>query len=186
MAKSKTSGTATLDRSPSHLLHRALQRALDIYGSLAGEAALTQRQYAVLSAVAEHEGLTQADLVRSTGIDRSTLAELVARMRTKGLVERERSSKDGRANAVRLTADGKAALKAAEPGATAADKAILKLVPGGKRNDFLAGLRALAADGADHGKPPAAKALAKPKKDKKAKKARKRAKASHAAPAAAG
>ena len=146
MAKSKSSEPAALDHSPSHLLHRALQRALDIYGALAGEAAPTQRQYAVLSAVAAREGLTQADLVRSTGIDRSTLAELVARMRTKGLLERERSSQDGRANAVRLTQDGRAALDAAEPGARAADKAILKLIPGGKRGDFLEGLRALAVE----------------------------------------
>ena len=41
-----------LDRSPSHLLHRALQLALDIYAEETGPDAVTQRQYAVLGAVA--------------------------------------------------------------------------------------------------------------------------------------
>ena len=103
MAKTKLEPAGPLDRSPSHLLHRALQRALDIYAETAGPTAVTQRQYAVLSAVAAREGLTQADLVRSTGIDRSTLAELVARMLGKGLIARERSNEDGRANTVSLT-----------------------------------------------------------------------------------
>ncbi len=143
---------------------------------------LTQRQYAVLAAVAADEGLTQAELVRSTGIDRSTLAELVGRMRSKGLLERERSSKDGRANAVRLTEEGKSVLASAEPGAKAADKALLKLIPSSKRDGFLAALRALATE--PHGPRDTAEPKAKkPKKDKKAKRKAKKAKA-EAEPAA--
>ena len=41
MSKSKSGakgGIAALDQSPSHLLHRALQRALDIYAEEFGEA----------------------------------------------------------------------------------------------------------------------------------------------------
>src|SRR5215469_17566675 len=110
MAKSKPEPQGPLERSPSHLLHRALQRALDVYAETAGPTAVTQRQYAVLSAVAMREGLTQADLVRATGIDRSTLAELVARMLGKGLLARERSNEDGRANTVSLTDKGRTAL----------------------------------------------------------------------------
>src|SRR5665213_173367 len=138
MAKSKTKAGAkkaakksekievgrALERSPSHLLHRALQLALDIYAEETGPDAVTQRQYAVLAAVAAHEGLTQTDLVRSTGIDRSTLADLVARMLGKGLIARERSNEDGRANTVSLTDKGKLALQEAEPRAQAADDAI--------------------------------------------------------------
>ena len=45
-----------LDDSPSHLLHRVLQIALDIYGAELGEGALSQRQYAVLNAL--EEGVT--------------------------------------------------------------------------------------------------------------------------------
>jgi DNA-binding MarR family transcriptional regulator len=146
MAKSKSEPSGPLDRSPSHLLHRALQRALDIYAETSGPAAVTQRQYTVLAAVAAREGLTQAELVRATGIDRSTLAELVARMLGKGLIARERSSEDGRANTVSLTDKGRAALQEAEPRAAAADEAILKLVPKAKRVGFMAGLKALSSE----------------------------------------
>ena len=162
MAKSKSEASGPLDRSPSHLLHRALQRALDIYAETSGPTAVTQRQYTVLAAVAAKEGLTQAELVRATGIDRSTLAELVARMLGKGLIDRERSSEDGRANTVTLTDRGRAALEEAEPRAAAADEAILKLVPKAKRVGFMAGLRALSSE-------------RKPGEGKGAKKARKKA-----------
>jgi DNA-binding MarR family transcriptional regulator len=182
MAKQKPEPAGPLDRSPSHLLHRALQRALDIYAETAGPTAVTQRQYAVLAAVAAREGLTQADLVRSTGIDRSTLAELVARMLGKGLIARERSNEDGRANTVSLTDKGRTALDEAEPRAKAADEAILKLVPQGKRGGFLSALRALSAERPKPGEEKAAKGK-KGKKDKK-KKAKKAKKARKASPEA--
>jgi MarR family transcriptional regulator, temperature-dependent positive regulator of motility len=178
MAKDKSESAGPLDRSPSHLLHRALQRALDIYGAAAGPGAITQRQYAVLSAVQAQEGLTQTGLVKSTGIDRSTLADLVARMIAKGLIERERSSLDARANAVRLTESGRAALQEAAPKAAQADDEILRLLPAGKRDAFLSALKSVA-----EGKPRTAEAATdlekiqrKRKKDEKkaAKKARKK------------
>src|SRR5271154_2450692 len=114
-AARKVEAGKTLERSPSHLLHRALQLALDIYAEETGPDAVTQRQYAVLAAVAAHEGLTQTDLVRSTGIDRSTLADLVARMIGKNLLARQRSASDARANTVSLTAEGRSALDEAAP-----------------------------------------------------------------------
>ena len=43
MAKSASS-TSALERSPSHLLHRALQLALDIYTVETGPVSITQRQ----------------------------------------------------------------------------------------------------------------------------------------------
>ena len=135
MSKGKSGGrgASALDRSPSHLLHRALQRALDIYAEEFGAGGITQRQFAVLAAAAEHEGATQADLVRTTGIDRSTLADMATRMIAKGLLERERSALDARANAVNLTDAGRAELEAARPKMAAADARLLKLIGGGGR-----------------------------------------------------
>lgn len=172
MAKGKSGGkggVAALERSPSHLLHRALQLALDIYGEELGPGAITQRQYAVLAAAADHEGATQTDLVRITGIDRSTLADMAARMIVKGLLERERSTLDARANAVRLTAEGRAALEAARPKMAQADSRLLKLISGGGRRDTFVGLL---KDLVNSGEQPAAK----PESDKKRAKAAKPAK----------
>ena len=141
----KGAGAAeVLERSPSHLLHRAVQLALDAYAEAVGPGGPTQRQFAVLAAVAAREGVAQSELVRLTGIDRSTLAELVARMIGKGLLVRQRSSVDARANAVSLTEDGRAALAATLPAADAADARLLEHLGKGKRDGFVAALRQLA------------------------------------------
>ncbi|MFI4965931.1 MAG: MarR family winged helix-turn-helix transcriptional regulator [Caulobacterales bacterium] len=155
MAKTKSGakgGIAALEASPSHLLHRALQRALDIYAEAFGEGAITQRQFAVLAAADERAGATQADLVRITGIDRSTLADMARRMIGKGLLERQRSSVDARANAVRLTGAGQEVLAQARPRMAQADARLLKLISGGaRRAAFVRLLGELAQSGA---KPP--------------------------------
>jgi DNA-binding MarR family transcriptional regulator len=143
-SKAKRSGG--LGASPSHLIHRVLQLALDIYSEENGADSLTQRQFAVLEAVSHKSGLTQTDLVRATGIDRSTLADLVSRMTTKGLLDREKSVVDARAKAVRLSAAGQAALDAARPKVEAADKRIMALLPKGKRDGFLDLLSELAGE----------------------------------------
>lgn len=147
MAKSEATSVASLSRSPSHLLHRALQLALDVYGDATGPGAVTQRQFAVLAAVAENEGLTQTKLVRSTGIDRSTLADLVARMIEKGYLARERSKADARAKTVRLTDKGRAALVEATPRVAEADARILSHLAASRRDGFLNALEALAKAG---------------------------------------
>jgi DNA-binding MarR family transcriptional regulator len=191
MAKHKSgskAGVAALERSPSHLLHRALQRALDIYAEEFGAGAITQRQYAVLAAAAEREGATQADLVRITGIDRSTLADMAQRMIAKGLLERERSALDARANAVRLTAGGREALTLAQPRMAVADARLLKLVGGGgRRQAFLDLLQDLVRK-PDPAEPQAAKSAKPPKpakaKVKGVKKAKRKAEKLEKAPAA--
>ena len=58
---------------------------------------LTPRQLAVLVTVAQNEGLSQTGLVDRTGIDRSTLADIVRRMQRKGLLQRRRTKEDARA-----------------------------------------------------------------------------------------
>ena len=170
--------SGTLAESPSHLMHRALQLALDIYSEEAGDGGPTQRQFAVMEAVSVKEGLTQTELVRATGIDRSTLADLVARMTTKGLLSRERSTLDARAKAVRLSPEGQALLDAARPKVEAADKRIMGLLPKAKRDGFLDMLSeiAAAADAAPDVEKAEAKALKKAAKDaRKAEKAAEKA-----------
>ncbi|MFD1191113.1 MarR family winged helix-turn-helix transcriptional regulator [Phenylobacterium conjunctum] len=167
----KSGGLPALDKSPSHLLHRALQVALDLYAEEFGPGGLTQRQYAVLSAVATQDGLTQTDLVRITGIDRSTLADMAARMITKGLLERQRSASDARANAVSLTEAGRAALEDAQPKMAAVDARLLKLLSGGKR-DALTGLLRDLVKGGDEAAAPEAVKPPKPPKPEKVKKAK--------------
>jgi MarR family transcriptional regulator, temperature-dependent positive regulator of motility len=182
MAKKQKSPDGGLSHSATHLLHRVLQLALDFHAEATGPTGLTQRQYTVLAAAGAADGVSQSDLVRATGIDRSTLADLVARMIAKGLLERERSATDARANTVRLSDAGKAALAEGGKPAAHSDERLLELLPPKKRESFLKTLATLAAaaDGtpvkaakAPKEKPPKtkpAKAAGVKKKTKKAKK----------------
>lgn len=126
--------------SPGHLLHRAQQFAADRFSEATGGVEVTQRQFAVLCAVHAAEGLTQTQLVTATGIDRSTLAELVSRMATKGLLLREKAPGDARANSVRFTDAGRKLYETAIEGAKAADEAILGALPKNKRANFVESL----------------------------------------------
>ena len=171
-----------LNRSPSHLLHRVLQMALDLFVEEAGPGAVTQRQFAVLAAVAADEGPTQSRLVKATGIDRSTLADMVARMIDKGLLTRERSAKDARANSVGLTDLGRHTLSDMAPKVAAADSRLLAHLSAGKRDSFIKLLRDFirSSEETDESLPdPAAKPKKKsdkaPKAEKKKKKKKKAA-----------
>jgi DNA-binding MarR family transcriptional regulator len=165
-----------LNGSVTHLLHRALQLALDYHADAAGAASLTQRQFTVLAAAASADGMTQNDLVRATGIDRSTLADLVARMLAKGLLLRERSANDARANTVRLSDAGREALGAGAGAAADADERLLDLLTPKKRETFLKTLAGLAAAADEPIKTRAAKTPALPKAEKPVTKKKKKAK----------
>lgn len=122
--------------SPSHLLHRAEQLAADRFARLVGDG-ITLRQFAVLAAIAQSPGLSQSDLVRATGVDRSTLADMMNRMERNGWITREESASDARAYAVRLAPAGARLLATATQHARAADAAILDLLSPRKRKAFL-------------------------------------------------
>lgn len=134
----------SLKNSPGHLLRRAQQYAHDLYSTEVGSAGPTPRQYEVLHVVASNEGLSQTDLVHHTGIDRSTLADMIARMMKKGLLSRKRTKEDARANAVSITAAGKRMLTAANARVAKAENAALAVLPKTQQAAFMKALRAYA------------------------------------------
>jgi DNA-binding MarR family transcriptional regulator len=127
------------------LLKRASQYGAQVFAEITADSGLTPRQFAVLQAVEENDGISQTALSLRTGIDRSTLAELAARLIAQGYLQRRRTRDDGRTNALRITAAGRRALKQAEPGARSTDAALIALVAPRYRKGFMEGLAALAA-----------------------------------------
>lgn len=77
-------------------------------------AKLTSRQYVVLHTIGAAPGINQITLVEKTGIDRSTLSEIVRRLAKKGLVQRKRSTSDLRAYSLRILRKGASALADAQ------------------------------------------------------------------------
>ena len=160
--------TKTFARSLSHLLKRAVQFSVHRYTEEVGKSGLTHRQFTVLLAVDVNDGKSQTDLVKITGIDRSTLADLVARLMAQGLVQRRRTKEDARTNSVRLTPQGKKILKSAQVGAEDADKSLLGQFSVAERKTLLDCLSQMAAqmdevDAAEDPEKLAAKAPAKVK-----------------------
>ncbi len=131
--------------SALHLLHRAGQRADELFASSVGDSGLTPRQFAVMKAIASHDEPSQTDLVVKTGIDRSTMADIVRRLTSRGLVQRRRTRKDARMYAVRLTDRGEAALRSAEPLARTTDERMLSALSAAQRDQFLKSLARIVA-----------------------------------------
>jgi DNA-binding MarR family transcriptional regulator len=134
-----------LGLSVTHLLHRACQVADIIFAEEGQNIGLTPRQYAVLVSVAHNRDISQTGLVHVTGIDRSTLAEIVKRLIGKKLLKRRRTRLDARTYAVRLTDEGVALLKSVEPAAERADKRLLEMLQAPGREALMSSLSELVA-----------------------------------------
>jgi DNA-binding MarR family transcriptional regulator len=133
-----------LRKSPGHLLRRAQQYAQDLYSRHVGPDGPTSRQFEVLHVVAQNEGASQTDIVRMTGIDRSTLADMIARMMAKGLLSRSRTKEDARANAVSITAAGRRMLNGASSAVGKAEDGALAVLPKSQQSAFMRSLAAYA------------------------------------------
>ena len=132
--------------SPLHLLHRAGQRADSLFARNVGDTNLTPRQFAVLQAVFEANGLSQTAIMAATGIDRSSTADLVRRLVSNGWLQRRRTRRDARLYAVRLTPKGRGTWSLGEPAARATDEALLSRIPPDQRSTFLEALAMIAVD----------------------------------------
>lgn len=140
----KINGGFELADAPSHLIRRCQQFYGDLYARESGSQDLTKQQFTVLAALEFNEGVTQTALVEMTGIDRSTLAEMVRRMLEKGLLSRERTEEDARANSVAITAQGRKALRAARTATDRAERALLDALPAAERARFVKSLATIA------------------------------------------
>src|SRR5476651_555555 len=140
----RANGVFDLSESPSHLIRRCAQYFGDLYAYESGASELTKQQFTLLAALEHNEGVSQTALVDITGIDRSTLAEMVRRMLDKGLLSRERTEEDQRANAVAISPSGRKALRGARNAADRAERALLEALPIPERQKFVKALSQIA------------------------------------------
>ena len=101
-------------RHTGHLLRRAQQLHVAVWlRDVCSET--TSVQFAALTVLDQRPGASQRDLGRALDLDRSTIADLVARMVRRGLIERERDEDDRRRNVLQLTAAGRDELARLRP-----------------------------------------------------------------------
>jgi DNA-binding MarR family transcriptional regulator len=133
-------------QSVVHLLHRAGQRADSLFADRVGDA-LTPRQFAVLQAVAEADGLSQTGIMAATGIDRSITADLVRRLVSHGWLQRRRTKRDARLYAVRLTPAGRRIWSESAPALRATEETLLSSLTSSERVAFIKVLAVIASIG---------------------------------------
>lgn len=126
-----------INASVVHLLHRADQCTGESFASRLGHRELTPRQFAVLIAVGARDGATQTTITEDTGIDRSTMVDVVRRLMKRGLLQRRRSRTDARSYVVRLTDAGRGIVDAALPEACEVDRTVLSVLPPDERAVFV-------------------------------------------------
>lgn len=131
--------------TPGHLLRRCWQRSQEIFVEEVGDGGPTSPQFAVMLAIHQQPGISQTALVSLTGIDRSTMANMIARLAKQDIVRRQRTDRDQRLYALNLTDKGLAMVAAAAAGVARAQDRILEPIPSEVRRQFL-WLLALIAD----------------------------------------
>jgi DNA-binding MarR family transcriptional regulator len=99
-----------LMRHPGHLLRRALQ-AMNLLWDHEVSHLITSPQFAALNALYREPNIDQRTLGERISLDRSTMAEVVARLSGRGLISTARDVRDGRRKTIQLTPKGLAALQ---------------------------------------------------------------------------
>ncbi|WP_030249367.1 MarR family winged helix-turn-helix transcriptional regulator [Streptomyces violens] len=94
-----------LNTHPGHLARRLQQAHSLLWGAMVSEE-ITSPQFAVLNALVEKPDIDQRTLSEHVHLDRSTIADVVARLVRRELVERVRDPHDGRRNVLKLSAEG--------------------------------------------------------------------------------
>ncbi|KWZ96510.1 transcriptional regulator, MarR family [Citrobacter koseri] len=97
---------------------------------------LTKPQYAVMRAIAEHPGIEQIALMEAAVSTKATLAEMLSRMESRGLVTRESDPQDKRRRFVYLTGEGETLLTGAMPLGDRVDDEFLGRLSDDERKQF--------------------------------------------------
>ena len=98
----------SIDSELTWLLHRAAQRLRTAVGAEAEKHGLQLRDQIVLSALHKSPDLTQLELGKALGLDKSTLTGQLDRLERAGLVERRPDPRDRRARIPHITKTGEA------------------------------------------------------------------------------
>ncbi len=104
-----------LAKLPGHHARRLHQLDVAFYQREVGDLKLTPVQYAALQTICNQPGIDQKTLATSIGFDTSTIAGVVERLETRGLVTRAVDPNDRRARRLTPTAQGEAMLDAVIP-----------------------------------------------------------------------
>lgn len=141
----------TIDSEITWLLHRAAQRMHVIIGNQAEKYGLQLRDHIILSALANTPGLTQVELAKTVGLDKTTLMSQLDRLEEQRLIVRRPDPRDRRARIPGLTTTGDARRAQVAAASDEAESEALSRFTADDIHTFRRILVELIGDGADPG-----------------------------------
>ena len=126
-----------------YLLKHAQLRFFELTASVLAPIGINGQEAVVLRAIDGPEPLSQGEVARRMGIDRTTMVALIDELEHKGLVQRRQDPADRRKNVVALTGSGRDTLGRANKAGAEAEWRFLSPLAPGEQETFKKALRAL-------------------------------------------
>ncbi len=137
---------------PGFLIRRLHQIHLALFAEECAAFNITPVQYNILSVVARQPGLDQSQIGEEVGVDRATIANVVARLEMAKLLKRSVGRTDRRQKLLSITPRGRNLLtRLDEPVTHAHERTVAALAPK-QRDQFIRLLVDLVDAGNDHGR----------------------------------
>ena len=131
---------------PGSLLRRAQQVHTALWATTFG-GGITGPQFAAVQVLAQHPGISQRELGERAALDKSTGADVLARLERKGWVRRAQDGRDARIRILNLTEQARDAAESTVAAVMGVQELLLEPVPAAERRDFLAALARVAYSG---------------------------------------
>ena len=133
-----TGGSLTsLWERPGYLIRRLHQIHVAIFLDECSDYGITPVQYAVMTALLNNPGADQVTLAHDAGIDRTNVADVLARLAQRGLVKREAGKQDKRMRVARLTREGDRIARDMEHASLSAQDKLMAALPAEKREQLM-------------------------------------------------
>ncbi|HVY15823.1 MAG TPA: MarR family winged helix-turn-helix transcriptional regulator [Rhodopila sp.] len=143
-----------LSNRPGFLIRRLHQIHQAMFAEECAAFNVTPVQFSIMSVAAAQPGLDQARLGNEVGVDRTTLANVVARLEARALLVRTSGATDRRVKHVSLTPEGLDLLSRIEAPARRAHVRTIEALPDDEREAFLRALARLVEAGNEYGRAP--------------------------------
>jgi DNA-binding MarR family transcriptional regulator len=144
-------GRLPLWSRPGYLVRRLHQIHSAIFAEECKAFGITPVQYGLMTALLHYPGSDQVSLGAELGIDRSNVADVVARLSERGLARREKGQADRRTMVAHLTEEGIALTRTMHRAMQRAQDRLLAPLPAQERTQFMAMLVRLVDGNSEHG-----------------------------------
>lgn len=126
-----------LDALPGHLFRRLHQHAVSRFTVQMESVGITPIQWAALLTTRQRPGLDQSTLSREICIDTSTVAGVLDRLETRGLIQRKASPEDRRLRLLYVTEEGQALLQDANTAVLETQEWLMQPLTPDERTTFM-------------------------------------------------